>query len=378
MKQSSTDVKPLFRSFKFGKLVVGNRLVMAPMTRGFSPGGLPTAAQAAYYRRRALGGVGLIITEGTAFNHKSVQGQPDIPYLKDGAFLAGWKRVVDQVHSAGSLIVSQLWHVGTYCRPGFDRGHRIPRLGPSRIIHPALNGQLGVVVPERMTTKDIQEVIAAYVCAAKDAQQAGFDGIEIHGAHGYLIDQFFWNLTNRRTDEYGGGLDERCRFACEIVKAVRAEVGPSFPIFFRFSNWKLNAYDARGRIFENRYELERFLTLLVDAGVDVFHASTRNFDTAEFEDSSLNIAGWTKKISGKPVITVGSIGLSADFISERQGKVVTTSPLDRLLARFNEGEFDLMAIGRALLGDPAWVQKIRDGEFDSIVGYDKSALERLV
>lgn len=375
---STINVQSLFRSFKFGKNVVRNRLVMAPMTRGFSPGGIPTAGQAAYYRKRALGGIGLIITEGTYFPHKSVEGYPDVPFLRDGAAKVGWKKVVDSVHSAGALIFSQLWHVGIYCRPGFDRGHRIQRLGPSRIAHPGLYGQSSSVVPERMTERDIEEGIAAYVDAAKTAKETGFDGIEIHGAHGYWIDQFLWEMTNRRTDKYGGTLRERSRFACEIVKAVRAEVGSAYPIIFRFSNWKLNVYDERGRIFQQPKDMEQLLTPLIESGVDVFHASTRHFDVPEFAGSPLNLAGWTKKISGKPTITVGSIGLSADFISERQGVTVTSSTLDRLLERLHNDEFDLVAIGRALLSDPFWAQKIRNGQLDSIINYDKSSLERLV
>lgn len=371
------EINVLFRSFKANGLVLPNRIVMAPMTRGKSPGGVPAERVARYYERRALGGVGLIITEGTILSHPSADGYPDVPMIADGKPREGWMRVVDRVHAAGGKIALQLWHVGSYCRPGYDRGRRILRWAPSAVTHPGLLKQEIELVPERMSSDQIEAIVASYAESAALAKSIGFDAIEIHGAHGYLIDQFFWSATNKRLDEYGGSLRQRTKFAQEIVHAVRRAVGDNYPIIFRFSNWKLNVYDQVGKLFNTANELSEFLAPLSKAGVDIFHASTRHFDNPEFEGSSLNLAGWTKKLSGKPVITVGSVGLSADFISERQGTKVSSASLNRLLERMENDEFDLVAVGRALLADPQWVYKVRHHMWDEINVYDKSCLERL-
>lgn len=371
------DTSCLFRSFKLGKVTLANRLVMAPMTRGYSPGGVPGPAVAAYYRRRALGGVGLIISEGTYPGTPSAEGYPDVPFFA-GEGLSGWQQVIGAVHSAGAAMVPQLWHTGSFRRPGFDRGNKIQRLAPSAVAHPGYPDQLSQIVPKSMTLEEINNVIDAYAIAAGHAKDMGFDGVEVHGAHGYLIDQFLWSATNRRMDQYGGTrIRERARFAVEVVSAIRSRVGSNFPILFRFSNWKLGVYDERGKIFTTPSELAQLLEPLVTAGVDVFHASTRFFDNDEFDGSKLSLAGWTKKITGKSVITVGSVGLSADFISERQGTPVNPSSLERLIERMNAGEFDLVAIGRTLLSDPKWATKVRHHDYDTIIPYDRSCLSRL-
>ncbi len=139
-----------------------------------------------------------------------------------------------------------------------------------------------------MTQADIDDVVAAFAKAAADAERVGFDGVELHGAHGYLIDQFLWAGTNRRTDAYGGDPVARTRFAVEIVQAVRSAVSPGFPVVFRFSQWKADHYDAR--LAETPEELEAILTPLATAGVDAFHASTRRYWLPEFDGSDLNLA----------------------------------------------------------------------------------------
>jgi len=161
---------------------------MAPMTRSFSPGGVPGEDVAAYYRRRAEAGVGLIVTEGTYPPHPSAGFDPKVPHLYGDAALRGWRRVVDQVHAAGGHIFSQIWHLGLQASRGpapLDGRHPV---GPS--------GEFA------MTQNEIEAAVQAYAQAARFAQEAGFDGVELHGAHGYLIDQFFWEKTNQRTDAY--------------------------------------------------------------------------------------------------------------------------------------------------------------------------------
>ncbi len=162
-----------------------------------------------------------------------------MPHFYGDAALAGWKKVVDAVHAEGGKIVPQLWHVGSVRRIGTEPDASVPGYGPTEKLKD------GQVVVHGMTQADIDEVIAAFAQAAKDAQGIGMDGVEIHGAHGYLVDQFFWEGSNQRTDGYGGSLANRSRFAIELIRAVRAAVGEGFPIIFRFSQWKQQDYTAR-------------------------------------------------------------------------------------------------------------------------------------
>ncbi len=362
----------LFRPFPFGARTLPNRIVMAPMTRSMSPGGVPTPEVAAYYRRRAEGGVGLIVTEGTVVDHRAASGYPSVPRIYGADALAGWRRVVDEVHGAGGLIVPQLWHVGSVRQRGMEPDPDVPGHGPSAVPHPGVeNGE----APVEMDEADIAEVIDAFARAAAGAMEAGFDGVEIHGAHGYLIDQFFWERTNHRTDRWGGDLAGRSRFGLEIVHSVRRAVGPDFPIILRFSQWKMGDYE--GRLVDSPGELERFLAPFVDAGVDIFHASTRRYWEPEFPGSELNLAGWTRKLTGKPVITVGSVGLDTDFLGAFTGHSAKPTGIDELLRRLEAGEFDLVAVGRALLADPQWPTKIREGRLDEIVPFTPECLATL-
>jgi 2,4-dienoyl-CoA reductase-like NADH-dependent reductase (Old Yellow Enzyme family) len=344
-------------------LTIPNRIVMAPMTRSFSPGGVPGEDVAAYYRRRTEGGVGLIVTEGTYPPHPAAGFDPKVPHLYGEAALTGWRRVVDQVHAAGGHIFSQIWHVGLQVSSGpapLDGQHPV---GPS--------GQYA------MTQRDIDAAVQAYAQAARSAQEAGFDGVELHGAHGYLIDQFFWEKTNQRTDGYGGNLVARTRFAAEAIRETRRRVGPEFPLALRISQWKIDDYNAK--LAKTPDELDQFLRPLVDAGVDLFHCSQRRFWDAEFEGSDLNLAGWTKKLTGKPTVTVGSVTLDADFATSfRSPDSVAIVGIDALLGRLERGEFDLVAVGRALIANPDWTAKVKAGALEDLRPFDRSLLASLL
>ncbi|MFC3748316.1 NADH:flavin oxidoreductase [Paenibacillus sp. GCM10012306] len=340
------SVEPLFTSFELGNLKLSSRIVMAPMTRQFSPDGVPGANVAAYYRRRAENGVGLIVTEGTVINHPDASNQANVPFFYGEAALNGWANVVAEVHEAGGKIIPQIWHMGA-------------------------RGQVN-----DYSEVEIADIVQAFAQAAAEAKRLGFDGIELHGAHGYLIDQFFWEKTNQRTDRYGGDMLARTRFAVEVIEACRKAVGPDFPIVLRLSQWKSTEYTAK--LAETPELLEQFLAQLVNAGVDIFHCSTRRFWEPEFEGSELNFAGWTKKLTGKPTITVGSVGLDGDFTSLfAEGKGANHVGIDRLIQKLEHEEFDLVAIGRALLADPAWADKIRDGRTDELIPFTAEALKTL-
>jgi 2,4-dienoyl-CoA reductase-like NADH-dependent reductase (Old Yellow Enzyme family) len=370
-----TALNNVFAPITLGNLTLKNRIVMAPMTRTFSPGNIPNDLNVAYYARRAENEVGLIITEGTCIDHKGANGYPRVPFIYGETALAGWKKVVDAVHAKGGKIMPQLWHVGAIRKEGVEPDKSAPGYSPSGLVK---DGSPNGVA---MNKQDIKDVIEAFAQAAADAQAIGFDGVEVHGAHGYLIDQFFWEGSNQRDDEYGGNLVARTRFAVEIIQAIRARVGKDFPIVLRFSQWKQQDYNAR--LCNTPEELAAFLQPLVDAGVDIFHCSTRRFWEAEFEGSDLNLAGWTKKLTGKPTITVGSVGLNNSFIDEDKRDMVASSQaepasFDNLNQRLGNDEFDLVAVGRALLQDPQWVLKIKSGDLSQLQNYDKSALTNLV
>lgn len=368
-----SNTQTLFRPFSLGSMTLNNRIVMAPMTRTSSPDNVPDQKVLEYYERRARGGVGLIVTEGVLIDHKAASGFPDVPALYGERALAGWKPVVDAVHRAGAKIAPQLWHVGGVRRPGIEPGGDTPGYSPSGMAMP------GKVTGHAMSKQDIAEVVAAFAEAAKNARATGFDAVELHGAHGYLIDQFFWPGTNQREDEYGGSLENRMRFAIEIIAAVRAAVGPDFPLILRFSQWKQQDYTAR--LCETPAELEAFLAPLAEAGVDMFHCSQRRFWEPEFEGSELNLAGWTRKLSGKAAITVGSVGLSGDFLPEAGAagfKEAEPASLDKLVELMQRDEFDLVAVGRALIANPDWANKVAEGEFAQLAGFERHMLDSLV
>ncbi|MGW8064976.1 NADH:flavin oxidoreductase [Streptomyces ziwulingensis] len=351
-------------------LTVPNRIAMAPMTRMFSPGGVPGDDVAAYYSRRAAAGVGLIVTEGTYVGHESAGQSDRVPRFHGEEQLAGWAKVAAAVHAAGGTIVPQLWHIGMVRRQGEPPFADAPAVGPSGL-------RIGAdeATGRAMTRRDLDDVVGAFAEAAAAAERIGFDGVEIHGAHGYLVDQFLWAGTNRRTDAYGGDPVSRTRFAAEIVAAVRERVSAGFPVIFRYSQWKQEAYDAR--LAGTPEELEAVLTPLASAGVDAFHASTRRYWRPEFDGSDLNLAGWTRKLTGRTAITVGSVGLDGDFTKSFLGKGSPVGSLDNLLDRMERDEFDLVAVGRALLQDPEWAAKVLSGRFDALAPYEAASMKTL-
>lgn len=369
LNDSSKEMKSLFRSFSLKSLKLKNRIVMAPMTRSFSPTGIPTPEVAAYYGRRA-GEVGLIISEGTVIDRPASSNDPDVPHVYGNQALEGWKRVIDEVHAAGGAMAPQIWHMGVMHPHTSGWVPPAPFEGPSGFLVPG--EQTGV----EMSDRDIAETIAAFGRAAGDAKRLGFDAVEIHGAHGYLIDQFFWAGMNKRSDAWGGAtLPERGRFAVEVVKAVRAAVGEEFAVILRLSQWKQQ--DFAVKLAKTPDEMEAWLTPLADVGVDIFHCSQRRFWQPEFEGSDLNFAGWAKKLTGRATITVGSVGLSGEFIAAFQGESSHPSSLDELLRRFERGDFDLVAVGRAILSDPQWPTKIREGRSEQLRDFTRDALATL-
>ncbi|MDN4013626.1 NADH:flavin oxidoreductase [Chryseobacterium gambrini] len=348
------STESLFKPFKYKNLELKNRIVMAPMTRAQSDNGVPTQQITDYYARRAASEVGLILSEGTVINRPASKNLQNIPDFYGTEALNGWKNVIDAVHENGGKMGPQIWHVGDT---------RMSEDYPSVEMEKA----------SAMTLEDIQDTIAQFAASAKSAKDLGFDVLEIHGAHGYLIDQFFWDVTNTRTDEYGGKtLKERSRFAVDVVKAIRAAVGEDFTIIIRLSQWKQQDYSVK--LANTPEEMEEWLLPLKEAGVDIFHCSQRRFWEAEFEGSDLNFAGWAKKITGQPTITVGSVGLEGDFMASFGGQGTEKADLTELTKRLEKGEFDLVAVGRALLQDPEWVKKVKEEKTDELQDFKAESM----
>ncbi|HEY0938513.1 MAG TPA: NADH:flavin oxidoreductase [Steroidobacter sp.] len=369
----SRPVDALFQPFTLNGLQLPNRIVMAPMTRWHSPNGVPGPDVAAYYRRRAANDCGLIITEGTTVDHPVASYSVRVPQFH-GAALPAWRAVVEQVHEVGGKIMPQLWHVGICRHPSQDYPNKhLPSLSPSGLFLPEKRP-----VASPASQEEIRSAIQAFARAALAARELGFDGVAIHGAHGYLFDQFFWAPINRRDDEYGGDVVGRTRFAVETLQAMRREVGHDFPLIFRISQWKEQDYTAK--LARTPEELGELLKLLADAGVDAFDCSQRRYWEPEFAGSTLNLAGWAKRLTGKPSMTVGSVGLSKELVTRGEqalGQHAEVANIDPLIERLEAGEFDLVEVGRALLADYEWARKVRAQRFDELRPYSPQALEKL-
>jgi 2,4-dienoyl-CoA reductase-like NADH-dependent reductase (Old Yellow Enzyme family) len=360
----------LFEPVAFGTLKLRNRTVMAPMTRWGGTNGVPGPDVAAYYRRRAEGGVGLIISEGLAIDHSASIHKPTIPQIHGAEPLAAWAKIVSEIHAAGAAFIPQLWHTG-------GARTKFPDVVNPTVASLSASGRYFPDKPfgEPATEADLAEVVLSYGRGARAAMEIGCDGVNIHGAHGYLIDSFFWSKTNLRQDGYGYAY--RTRFAAEVIAECRRQTRPDFPIMFRFSQFKEQEYEAR--LFDSPDELERFLDPLAAAGVNIFDCSTRRFWVPEFEGSDLTLAGWTRKLSGLPTMAVGSVGLDSDIIaSMHREESAGVMSLDRLEFMLERGDFDLVGIGRALISDPSWVEKVRTGLLTELRGFNRDDLATLV
>jgi 2,4-dienoyl-CoA reductase-like NADH-dependent reductase (Old Yellow Enzyme family) len=355
------QLDPLFRPLEYKNLTLANRIVMAPMTRTCAGAdGVPTAEMARYYARRAEHGTGLIITEGTYTDEEFSKGFFNEPGLTNPAHAEGWQRVTQAVHKAGGAIAAQLFHTGRRSAPEV-LGGRTPR-GPSAIAAPGKHSQTKrpFVVPQAMTDQEIAAAIAGFARSAELAMEAGFDAVEVHGAHGYLLDQFLWEGSNVRADEYGGSLERRLRFPVEVVRAIRARLGEERAIIYRFSLWRLD--DANYTPRSDEAELRTIVTALAEAGVDIFHVSTQDALAPAFatERTLAALTRATLRPYGGPVIAVG--------------KITQPETARRLL---QESHSDLIALGKAILANPDWVEKVRLGREAELRPFDPVVLESL-
>ncbi len=336
------EFQKLFEPGRIGKVVARNRIVMAPMGTGFDHGGFVTDAMADFYARRARGGVGIVVTEAAAVH---VSGHiPSLLDFYDDRFLEGMARMAAAIQANGALAFCQLNHPGRQTASRLT-GHDI--VAPS-----AIASRPAYETPEPASVETIRMIIDAYAAAAERAKRAGFDGVEFHGAHGYLICAFMSPAANKRDDEFGGDTVRRARFATEIVRESRKRCGPDFPITMRISG---DDYLPDGLRVE---ETARIAQLLEQAGVDAISVSAGCYDTFERivppmwfpQACNATEAAAIRKALKVPVIVAGRIN-DPDIA-------------ESLLAG---GTADFVAIGRGLLCDADFANKARDGRAGDIV-----------
>ncbi len=352
------SLRHLFTPLKIKKMELANRIVMPPMGTNLGhPDGTVSEANLAYMKRRARGGVGLIITEISAVHSSGMAINSELGSYHD-RFIPGLKELADVVHAAGSKVALQLHHAGRESLFLLKAGKAI---APS----PVRSLVFGMT-PREMTHDEIQEMTAAFGAAAFRAMQAGFDAVEVHGAHGYLLTQFLSALSNQRTDEYGGGLINRSRFIVEVLQEVRRRVGDDFPISLRLS---AEEFIKGGYTVE---DLRPLLPNFVKAGADVIHASLgthgspAGITSAPLEYPPGFNAGRAKKI--KEVVNVPVIAV---------GRFTDPTLADEVIGR---GEADLVAFGRQFLADPDFITKSREGRFEDIrkcIACNQGCIDRL-
>ncbi|MGH3300978.1 MAG: hypothetical protein ACRDOK_04670 [Streptosporangiaceae bacterium] len=356
------DLAPLLQPLDIRQMHLRNRFVMPGMQRYWCIDGAPDLRLREYYRRRVLGGASLIISESCAIDHQSATKNPTFARISPGTREA-WRACVAGVHDAGGAMFLQLWHQGAVNYGGdAESNPSFVALSPSGIAHP------GESFGRAATEAELRSIKRAFVQGALDAAEIGADGVELHSAHGFLLDQFLWPGTNQRTDRYGGpAITDRAAFVAEVAAAVRAATGPGFVISIRISQWKESDYDAK--IVEQAGQLGQLVAILRSAGADIFHVSTRRFWTPEWHGSDLGLAGWVKSFTDAAVIAVGSVGLDIDVmatLSGQEARPTGASRIDELVRRFQRGDFDLVSVGRSQIGDPDWVTKMSDGRIPDI------------
>ena len=361
----------LFEPLALGGVTLRNRFVMPAMQIGFTENCGPSLRTIDYLRGRAEGGCGLIFSESCAPDHPSGYWQAAFCVM-NGETRGRWAQLADAIKGAGAAFAVQLWHPGGQRRPieGFAHADA-PTLSPSGLIQEGREGG------RAMTRDEMDDLAAAFVRAAEEAKAIGADGVELHCAHGYLMDQFLWAETNRREDGYGGAaIADRARYPLAVAAAIRRAVGKDFLVSLRFSQFKEVDYGAR--VFHTPGELAEFGALARDAGVSMLNVSSRRFGKAEWpeQDANLGIAGWAKRLTGLPVMTIGSIGLSTDifadlFDGEDPGLRIAAD-LGDLMQRFNADEFDMVGVGRMQIANADFVNKLRDGRFDALRLYNKA------
>jgi 2,4-dienoyl-CoA reductase-like NADH-dependent reductase (Old Yellow Enzyme family) len=328
----------LFTEFRIKDFVLKNRIGVAPMTRMSSPGGgIPRRDVLDFLVRRAESGCAIVYTEAIVTDYESAQGYPRQARILTQPQIEAWKPVVRKIQDQGAIAIMQMFHCGRMAWPEVNPAGRV--IAPSAIAPQQDNPLTGspYSVPEAMSKFDIEHVITGFVETAKGAVEAGFDGIEIHGAHGYLINQFLSAYSNQRDDDYGGSVENRCRFALETIRAVQDVVPGERLLTFRISNWGIA--DMEVSLFESREEYQEVIRHLSRTPLDALSVSTYEYSQNAFGSDS-NMAQITREVTDLPLMICGGIH-------------------DRDSAEDALGSADIVLSGKSLLLDPDWVEHVK-------------------
>jgi 2,4-dienoyl-CoA reductase-like NADH-dependent reductase (Old Yellow Enzyme family) len=359
------SLHPALAPTSIAGLGLRNRLAVAPMSRVSTLGdGCATDGMRRYYERFAAGGFALIVTEGTYTDQAYSQAYRNQPGIASDAQASAWSPVVRAAHGHDAKIVLQLMHAGALSQ---ESSHRLETIGPSAILPKGskmsdYGGRGPYATPRAMTLDDIRNVIDGFAASARRARQVGFDGVEIHGANGYLLDQFLTTYTNVRRDAYGGDVSQRIRLMVEVVQAVVAATGPGFEVGVRVSQTKVNDFTYRWPGATSDAWL--ISAALRDAGASYIHVAGegRNWlETAQLPDGN-TLTRVARQASGLPVLANGGLDDPA-----------------RMAFVLNEGHADLVALGRAALANPDWPTRLGRGapfeRFDEAMLQPSASLE---
>jgi 2,4-dienoyl-CoA reductase-like NADH-dependent reductase (Old Yellow Enzyme family) len=345
MSSQPSHGKSLLQEFNGVKWQIINRIALAPMTRiSATEDGCSTETMKRYYTKFARGGFGLLITEGVYTDELYSQGYLNQPGIANAKQTYSWIQIVDSVHKEGAKIVCQLMHAGAVSQGNRYRNHtiapsaRLPRGEQMRFYR----GEGAFPMPKEMDDNDISAVKIGFATAARNAKKAGFDGVEIHGANGYLLDQFLTDYTNTRADRYGGSTESRVRFIKEIIQAVREAVGESFVIGVRISQQKGN--DGKHKWTSKEADAKIIFSQIGQSGVDYIHVTEPDAIKPAFGEGE-TLAALSKKYGKVPVIANG--GMHDPLLAE---------------AMVTQGVADLVSIGKGALANQDWPIKWRNNE----------------
>ena len=328
----------VFTSFQLKNFTIRNRLGIAPMTRlTAGPDRIPRQDVFEFLVRRAENGAGIVYTEGVVTDYESSQGYPDQARILTQRQIDAWGETAEKIKQHGALAIMQFFHCGRISWPAVNPAGRI--IAPSPIAHGATNNFTNspYPVPDAMSLFDIEHVINGFVESARGAVAAGFDGIELHGAHGYLINEFMSSHSNRRTDGYGGSLENRFRFAGRLIRATRAVMPDDRLLTFRVSNWGM----ADLAIFQypTLDEWQALIRLLSGEAVDAISLSCYNFNDRVY-GTDKNLARVTREVTPLPLIVCGKIH---DYATAEQALQ----------------DADIALSGKSILFNPNWVEDVR-------------------